>query len=245
MSARRPWIEPLTDNVRLVALAARSLAGRRYWLVTLVPLVWPAFLGVRLLLGGRPEPYASHEAQVALISVPLTVLGILLGVRIIAGELDKRTLEIAYTVPGGTHRVWLAKFAAAFFLLVVSELVLAGAAYIFFTGYPPGALYGALQAALFYTALAMGLAALFKSEATGALTAVAVLALNGVFTGFGNAQIRISPFWNPWAPSLRSFDPADILGWTIQNRIGFVLAVAAAVAMAIARAERREKLLSG
>jgi hypothetical protein len=229
----------------LLHLSARSLAGRHYWTVPWIPLVWPVFLGFRLLVGWREEAYSPWEAQGILIAVPLSVLALLLGVRIIAGEIDKRTLEIAYTVPGGTHRVWLAKFVAAFLILLAAEAWLALAAWVFFTAYPWGALYGAIQAATFYLGVAMGLGALFKSETTAALGTAGVLVLNGIFTGFGSSQIRPSPFWNPAAPVLGGFDDRDILGWTIQNRIGFVLAIAAVVALAISRAERREKLLGG
>ena len=231
------------DGALLLRLSARSLAGRWFWAVPLLPLLWSAFLGVRLVLGGRPE-YSPHEGQ-GLMAVPMAVLAILLGVRIIAGEIDRRTLEIAYTVPGGTHRVWLAKFLAAFLLLGMSEAVLALTVYVFFTGFPPGALYGASQAATFYLALGMAFAALFKSETTGALVTTAVLTLNGLITNFGNNQIRISPFWNPEVPwVVGNADAASILAWTIQNRIGFALAITAVVALAIARAEHREKLLS-
>jgi ABC-type transport system involved in multi-copper enzyme maturation permease subunit len=232
----------LLDTGRLLRLSARSLSGRLYLAAPLLPLAWPAFLVFQLLIGGREEDYAAHEAQ-AVIAVPLAVLGILLGVSIIAGEIDRRTLEIAYTVPGGTHRVWLAKFAAGCLTLVAGEMLLAIVVYAFLTSFPPGALYGALQAAVFYLALGMGLAALFKSWVSGALVSVSVLVLNGVFTGFGSVQLRLSPFWNPFVPQFAEFDEVDILSWTVQNRIGFVLATAAVVALAIQRAEQREKLL--
>jgi hypothetical protein len=66
----------------------------------------------------------------------------------------------------------------------------------------------------------------------------------GVANGFAQgAQGRISPFWNPAA--LTDFDPADVLAWTVQNRIGFALLIGALALLAFARAERRERLLGG
>jgi hypothetical protein len=156
---------------------------------------------------------------------------------------DRRTLEIAYTVPGGAHRVWLTKLAATGLILAASELVLAGMVYAFLTSYPLSALYGAAQAAIFYMVLAMAFAALFKSEITGAMATVAVLFLNAFLTGFGESQNRLSPFFNPLA--LDDLNPADLIAHTLQNRIGFVLAIAAVVALAFSRAERREKMLGG
>ncbi len=244
---RRTWrsrLRDVPDSLRLLRLSARSLSGRLFWAVPALPLLWPAYLASQLLAGWRQEAYLPYNAQ-GIISVPLTALAILLGVRIIAGEIDRRTLEIAYTVPGGTHRVWLAKFVAACLLLLLSEALLATVTYVFLTGFPAGALYGAFQAGVFYLAVGMALAALFKSEATGALASAAALIVNGVLTGFGGVQLRVSPFWNPAVPALEGFDAADVLGWTIQNRIGFVLAIAAVLALAVQRAEQREKLLGG
>lgn len=228
------------DRLLLIRLAARIIGGRFYWILPALPLIWPAYQIVALLAGWQPEDFNSADVQGTLIGFPLTVLAIALGVRVIAGEIDRRTLEIAYTVPGGAHQVWLAKLAAALALLVVAELLLAVVAYVFFTGFPWGALYGALQAAVFYLVVSMALSALFKSEAVGALTSIGLLALNGPIQG-GN--LRISPFWNP--ERLVDQDPADVLAWATQNRIGFLLAIAAVVALAFARAERREKLLGG
>jgi len=233
-------VENLRDRLQLVRLAARTIAGRRYWIVPLLPLLWVAFQIVRLLIRWRQEDYLAGDAQTILIGFPLTVLAVGLGVRIIAGEIDRRTLEIAYTVPRGTHRVWLAKLVAGLLLLVAAEALLAIATYVFATGFPPGALYGALQAAVFYMVLAMALAALFKSEATGALATVVVLSLNLPVQGAG---LRVSPFWN--TDNFASFDPSDVVAWTVQNRIGFALITVVIALLAFGRAERREKLLGG
>ena len=233
-------MERLRDRVLLIRASARLIGGRRYWITPLLPLIWIAFQVFRLLVRWRPTGYTEVDAQNVLIGFPLTVLAVGFGVRIIAAEIDRRTLEIAYTVPGGAHRVWLAKLAAAFGLLLVAEVLLATATFVFCTEFPLGALYGALQAAVFYMVLAMALSALFKSEAAGALVVVLVLLFNLMLQG---AEVRISPFWNP--ETLNNLDAATLLARATQNRIGIALAIAAIVALAFGRAERREKLLSG
>ncbi len=231
------------DEIRLLRLSARLLMGKRFWLVPLFSLLWPVLLWLLVLMKMSEGQYLPLDAQTGLIGTPLTVLGIFLGGKIIAGEIDKRTLEIAYTVPGGAHRIWISKLIVSVLTLVAAEALLAGAAYAFFTDYPLGALYGAMQPALFYLAVSMSLAALFKSEASGGLVVIVVLLLNFLFTGFGTTQIRISPFWNPAVLLRDGRDPADVLAWTVQNRIGFLFAIAAVIAMGFTRAERREKLL--
>jgi ABC-type transport system involved in multi-copper enzyme maturation permease subunit len=229
-----------TPDLGLVRLALLVVAGRRYWLLPFAPLVWLAFRAVVLLLGSDAaiEP---ASAQVGLIGLPLTLLAAFLGIRIIAGEIDGRSLEIAYTVPGGCERVWWAKLVASMLILIVSEAILAGVTFAFFTSFPPGVLYGAMQGAVFYLVLAMGLAALFRSEAAGAMGVAAILGLNGLLAGFGNNQFRASPFWNPYA--LEDADAAELLAWNLQNHIGIALAVVALIGLAFMRANRRERML--
>jgi len=233
--------ELVADRLRLLKLAARLLAGRLFWILPIVPVLWVGFQVFRLLVEWRTEDYGPADAQTILIGMPMVVLAIVLGVRVVAGEIDQRTLEIAYTVPGGTHRVWLAKLTAAVAILVGAEVLLAAATFFFCTGFPAGALYGALQATVFYLVLAMGLSTLTKSEATGALLATGTLIFNSFLQ---TADLRISPFWNP-ARLADDYDAADILAWTTQNRIGFLLAIVAIVVLSFGRAERREKMLGG
>jgi hypothetical protein len=230
----------LVDAVRLLHLSARMTAGRRYWIAPLLPLLWIAFQLFRLLIGWREQDFTPPDAQNVLIGFPLTILAIGLGVRIIAGEMDFRTLEIAYTVPGGAHRVWLAKLSAALVLLVAAELLLALATFLFCTGFPPGALYGALQGAVFYMVLATGFSALFKGEAAGALMACVVLAINLPFQG---GMPVLSPFYN--AEARVGLDAADLLAEMIRNRIGYALIIAAIAALSFGRAEQRERVLGG
>lgn len=234
----------LTDGLRLVYLSARWIGGRWFWILALLPLLWPAFLILRLLVGWRTEAYLPHEADFWIIGLPLSVLAVGLGVRVIAGEIDRRTLEIAYTVPGGAHRVWLAKLLAASLILVAAEGLLAGATAVFLTGFPLIALYPPLQAAVTYLVLAMALSALFKSEVTGALATIPLL-----FFGIVTQEARVSPFFSTvLSDAQQRADPAEameLLAHAVQNRIGYLLVIAALCALAFARAERREKMMGG
>ena len=229
--------QKIRDRIRSTSLAARLLAGRRFYLVPPVPLLWSAFLALMVVTGGVDEAPGRASAQGTLIGMPLSVLAVFLGVRVIAGEIDSRRMEIAYTVPGGAHRLWMTKLLAALGILLVSEVLLAIVAFVFFTKYPPMALYGALQAATFYLVLAMWLSTLLRSEVTGALLGVAALVVSSLFL----SGTRFSPFWNPL--SFDDVEPNVLLGWAVQNRIGFLLAIAAVTALAFGRAERREKML--
>jgi hypothetical protein len=235
----RDW---LLDGARLLKLALRWQLGRRMWLVPVLALGWPAFHAARLLAGWQDGRYAAVDAQNYLIGLPLFVLAIGLGVGIIAGEIEQRTLEVTYTVPGGARRVWLAKLLAAALPLLAAGVLLAVVTATFFTSYPLLALYGASQGAAFYLVLAMGLGALFKSEITAALVAAMVLFLNGFLSSFGAVQRRWSPFFNPLAVA-DDASSSDLLAWTIQNRIGVALLILALVALSCVRAERREQLL--
>jgi cyclopropane-fatty-acyl-phospholipid synthase len=54
--------------------------------------------------------------------------------------------------------------------------------------------------------------------------------------------VRISPFWNPYA--LEDADPIELFAWTLQNRIGIPLAMAAILALNFIRANRSECMLA-
>jgi hypothetical protein len=231
-------IDWLGDRLLLTRLALRLQMGRRFWLGPVLVLAWPLFHGIRLLVGEGVQGFTERDVQNTLIGLPLTVLAIGLGVRIIAGEIEQRTLEVTYTVPGGAHRVWIAKLIAALIPLLLAEVLLAIITAIFFTSYPLSALYGAFQGAVFYLVLAMGLGALFRSEIAAMLAGGVTLFL-GLFLSAN--QNRISPLFNPLG--VDNADVAEVLAWTVQNRIGYALAIVALAVLAFARAERRERLL--
>ena len=227
-------------QLALYRLAALTVAGHRFWLLPLLTLLWPAELAAANLLGMRGG-FEPDDAQ-GIMALPMTALAVFLGLRVIAGEIDGRSLEIAYTVPGGCQRVWWAKLAGGVVLLVVAEALLAVTVRLLFgLDFPLGALYGALQAAVFYLVLSMAMATLFRSEVAGGMVTVAVLVLNGLVTGFGENQGRGSPFFNPLAA--RSSDAAELLAWTVQNRIGVALVTCGIASLAFMRANRRERML--
>lgn len=237
---RPPLRERLAEWRHLLALAARTVAGRRYWIAPLLTLAWPVIVVGQAALGDR-QTFDAADAQNQILAVPMALLAIGLGGRVIAGEIDRRTLEIAYTVPGGAHRVWLSKLVAIALILGAAELLLSIVALVLCGPFPPGALYGAAQAAAVYGIVGMAFSTLTRSEATGAMLAVGLLALNGVLTGFGGNPTAFSPFFNPAA--MPGATEGEILAATVQNRIGMALLSAAIVALTFARAERREKLL--
>jgi ABC-type transport system involved in multi-copper enzyme maturation permease subunit len=132
-----------------------------------------------------------------LISIPLSIVAMGLGLRIIAGEIDSRTLEIAYTVPGGCHRVWLAKIATCFCLLIASEALLALFTMVFLISVSIGTFYGALQAAMFCLVMGMGLSAFFRSEITGAMATILFFAL-GVMASSSVYRHFLTPCIEPF-----------------------------------------------
>jgi hypothetical protein len=238
VSAAQPGrVDRLSDVVRLLHLSVRTVAGRRFWIWPLAALIWPLSQILFLKIGWRAGDVTAVDAQNGMIGIPLLVLGLAFGVQIIAGEIDRRTLEIAYTVPGGAHRVWLYKLGASLILILIAEALLALVTYVFLTDFRPMALYGALQGAIFYMVLAMAFSAMTRSEAAGAMVTGIVLAVNFVML----QRTRMTPFWNP--DNYPSADAADVTAWAVQNRIGFVLAILAVTAFGFARAQQRERVL--
>ncbi|TDI50159.1 MAG: hypothetical protein E2P01_01830 [Acidobacteria bacterium] len=231
-------LERLIDQMRLIHHAARIVAGRWFWLAALLPLLWLGFQYISVILGWRATSYEIVDAQNKLIGFPLAILAAGLGVRVIAGEIDLRTLEIAYTVPGGAHRVWLAKLGASFLILLVAEALLAITTFVFLTSFAWSTLYGALQSAVFFLVLAMGLGALFKSEAAGGMVCAGVLTLALIFT-----ELRISPFFNIELSA--DLDAVERMARLVQNRIGYVIITLAVMLLTFGRAEQRERMLSG
>lgn len=229
----------MIDNIkryfRIMFYSAYLLAGRKFWIVVFLPLLWLVIRALFIMFGSGEKlgPESAHY----LMSIPLSVVAIGLGIRIIAGEIDSRTLEIAFTVPGGCHRIWLAKIATSVSMLLAGEILLTVCTMIFFTSVTPGTFYGVLQGVVFYLIIGMAFSTFFRSEITGAMATVALFAFN-LMIGPGS---RISPFFNPLA--MDSAEKAQTLSYTVQNRIFFMIFIAVVTLLTFYRVERREKML--
>ncbi len=230
----------MIDNIkrysRIMLYSARLVAGRKFWIVVFLPLIWLLIRALFILVGwddGKLGPENAHY----LMSIPLSVVAMGFGIRIIAGEIDSRTLEIAYTVPGGCHRVWLAKIATSISMLLVSEILMTLCTMVFFTSVTPGTFYGVLQGSVFYLIIGMAFSTFFRSEITGAMATVALFAIN-LLIGAGS---RISPFFNPLA--MDNTEKSQMLAYIIQNRIFFIMLMGIITLLTFSRVERREKML--
>ena len=69
-----------SDRLRLVRHAATLVAGRRFWIAPLIPLAWPALQVAFAAMGFWQGGLSVNDAQGRLIGLPLTMLGIGLGV---------------------------------------------------------------------------------------------------------------------------------------------------------------------
>lgn len=227
--------------MEVLRFAAIAVAGHKFWLIPIVvPIVWllPQ-TGMEILnwVTIRDEGVAFR------LSVPLAVVGLFLGLRIIASEINARTLEIVYTVPGGAEKVWWVKILASLMILLLTEAIMAVYIWFLITPYNLESLYGALQVGVFYMSVAMGFSTLFRSEVSGAIVAVVALGLNIVVTNFGREQHWLSPIYNPHIidnEGLRA-----LIAETLRNRIFIALVILMIFSLAFLRGNRREKLLSG
>ena len=231
-----------------------ALAGYRFWFLPLLALVWIMFQYFLRMRNGL-EVINLLTIQYTIIGLPLTALAIFFGVRIIAGEVDERSLEIAYTIPGGSERLWLAKLFSAFLILLFTTLILSILVYAIFKPFPFGMAYGLLQDACFYMILAMALGVLFRSMTSAIISTTAIVCLNILLTDFGENQLRFLPFFNPYVfleSSTTSTiidggftSPKELLAWTIQNRITIALLMSLTLTLAFMRAGKHETMLDG
>jgi ABC-type transport system involved in multi-copper enzyme maturation permease subunit len=231
------------DALELLHLSLKLQFGKRFWLYPLLPLIWPLFHTFLIAIGENSDGFQSDDAQNLLIGVPLCFLAIAIGMQIISSEIEQRTLEVCYTVPGGAQRIWLAKLAAGLLILVAAEIISGTYVRFVFTDYPPAALYRSLQGAVFCLALSMALGALFKNKMTAGMASVIIFFLSGAVTGMGDNPTRYSPYFNPLRLT-QSMSSQELLYWLLQNHIGFAMVIVTIVILTFSRAERREVMLS-
>ena len=241
---KNTWTK-ITQWLKLLRLAMVSIAGHFFWIWPLVLVV--GWLAAHTLLEqfNVINSITAAEVQNRLLGVPIALLSTALGLRIIAGEINARTIEIIYTVPGGANRVWTIKLLASMTMIAVVELALALYTWFYFTHFPIEALLGAFLTGHFFLVVAMGFSALFRSEVSGAIVSALLLGVCFLFlSGSGmDEQMKVFfPFFNPYASSID--ESTNVLAMILQNRIGYFLVILGIICLAYMRGERREKLLS-
>ena len=245
-SSSRPLLRDgkLADAIELLHLSLKLQLGNHFWLYPLLPLAWPILMLIADFIGfanlDAPTPGA---AQNIIIGVPIYILAVGIGMQIISSELEARTLEVCYTVPGGAQRIWLAKLAAALLVIVTAILLLALFCRLVYTSFPPAALYRVLQGAMFFLALSMGAGALFRNKMTAGMVSLVVMFFTGAVTGFGEIHPRYTPFFNPLGLA-QSMSAEELLYYLLQNHLGFAMLIATLVILTFSRVERRELMLS-
>jgi len=230
------YIHQLRDWMELLQFSISVQFGRTFWWFFLGVLLWPLLQALFLLAGLRTS-FTPVDTQNNLIGFPLYCLAIGIGIRIIAHEIEKRTLEVCYTVPAGAKRVWLSKLFSASILILIAEIPLAVSISFFFTSTPISALYGAFQGAIFYLVLSMWAGVILRSELMAAMISFLILFLDlSAVTG------RWSALFNPLKYADSSAE--EILAWSFQNYLSVSIVIIIIASVSFALAEKREKLLA-
>jgi hypothetical protein len=230
----------LFDQRAIVILSIRQQLGRRFWLLPIFVLAWPLLAGTVIFLFGGNVNFGEDEIQNIIIGLPLYAMAIGMGAGIITNEIEQRTLEVTYTIPGGARRVWLLKLSAAALFILMAELMMAVSTWLIFMPFPLSVLPGAFRGAIFLLVLAMGFGALLKNELFAAITAGGLSFFILIMTMEENIG-RWSPLFDPRL--IEDISTAEVIAWSIQNYVGVTLVTVALAALAFSRAERREQLL--
>lgn len=228
----------LHDMIRLIQLSIRLQMGERHRLIIPALLIWPGIHILFFTFGWRVTGFVEADAQNFLIGFPLYCLAAGMGGRIIANDLEQRTLEVAYTVPDGNYRVWSSKLYGAILLLVLSEAALAILSAVFLVSIDLYAVLGAFKGALFYLVLGMMLGALFKNELTAIIITLLLCALNLGWTGS-----RWSPLFNPL--TLTGMSNSDVYHQAMQNYQGYLLLTVILLLFSFSLVGKRESMLGG
>lgn len=226
----------IAEYITLIKLAIRLQLGHKFWIFIVSVLAWPLLMLLFLLTWPKNKGINETDVQNLMIGFPIYCLAIGIGIRIIASEIERRTLEVNYTIPGGTKRVWIAKLLSASLLILSSELLLALVTHLFFIPISISDFYGAFLGSIFYLVLAMYAGALFKSELMAALASLIILSLNLYLP-----NTLWLPLFNPVA--LESIEFNDTLIMLFQNFVIVVTLITLVVLVSFARAERREFML--
>jgi ABC-type transport system involved in multi-copper enzyme maturation permease subunit len=229
-------IQKLRFNIFLYILCNRLQMGHRFWMIPFSVLIWPLLQACLALVGWKQGGFDPIDAQNRLMGYPLYLMSIGIGSALIAGEIEKRTLEVSFTLPGGSAKIWVNKLIAVTFLIITAELILALCASLFFTSITGGMLIRVLQGAIFYLVLAMAAGALFKNSLIASIAVSFILLANSYFI-----DVPWSPIFNPLI--LNNLETSELMQLMVQNHFIVIMAVTILALLTFLRAEQREALL--
>jgi len=231
---------------RTIALLRYALImqfGRRFWLVACLPLMW-LLLQQLLLWAGWHENFTADMVQNSLIGFPLYCFAIACGVRVVAADIEQRTLEVALSASGGAWQIWTVKTLAAALLLGCSLLIMSLACWLLFsnfssTEFPGLALIGVGKALLFFLILSVYMGSRIKSELPALVIMLGLLAF-----GLAQSDQFWSPLFNPLNTSINEqYSTYQIATWTQRNHVLCATLLALIVWLLHSRSEHSEQLI--
>lgn len=229
-------IAQLKFNLFLYILCNRLQMGHRFWMLPFAVFIWPLLQACMVFIGWKQGGFELVDVQNRLMGYPLYLMSIGIGVGLIANEVEKRTLEVSFTLPGGSAKIWINKLIAASFLIIMAELILGLCTWIFFTGITSGIVIRVFQGAIFYLVLAMTAGAFFKNSLIAGIVTCFVLFANSYFTNGS-----WSPVFNPL--TINNLSAGDLMQLIIRNHFIVIAAIFVMALLAFLRMEQREALL--
>jgi hypothetical protein len=233
----------VASTLRLARINLKLLFGRHWWLYLMVLLLWLGWLVVRVVMGWTEEPWQPDEVQNTVLTPPLLLLAVYLGMSAFAFEIDDRTIEGVFTVSGSRYRPWLVRIGTVVAFLVVADLLLAGLTWVFLVDFPvPAVAANALVPPLLYFALALMFSLLFKGTIPAGLAVTPLLLLNATVLAGALGRTRYNVFFNYLA---RPTDIDETL-WRImavQNRLVLLLVIGLILFYTVRLTDKRERLL--
>lgn len=233
----------VTSTLRLGLINLKLVFGRAWWLYLFGLLVWVGLLVLWVVMGWVEEDWMAEDVQNGVITTPLLLLAIYLGMSSIASEIDDRTIEGVFTVSGSRYRPWIVRIATVVVFLAACDLLLAGCAWLFLVEFPfLGVALNALPAVLLYFALALMFSLLFKGAIPSGLTVVPILFFNSTFLLGATHGTRYNVFFNYLD---RPVGLDEIQWWimAVENRIGVLLIVGLVLFYTVRLTDKRERLL--
>jgi len=235
-------------TISLLRYALIMQFGRRFWLVACLPLMW-LVLQQLLLWAGWHESFTADMVQNSLIGFPLYCFAIACGVRVVAADIEQRTLEVALSASGGAWQIWTVKTLAATLLMGCSLLIMSLACWLLFTtflstsflstAFPWGALIGVGKALLFFLILSVYVGSRIKSELPALVIMLGVLAF-----GLAQSDQFWSPLFNPLNTSMiEQYSTYQIATWTQRNHVLCATLLALIVWLLHSRSEHSEQLI--